>query len=277
MTRLPFLQTMDLNFLRAFSANQEPETEHEQPQASNALIPVELTLESMLQKFRNIPPQTALLGVCDDGQPILFDLTDARTGSLIVLGDPQSGKTTLLNTLVQSAVLTNSPSEVQFVLISAKPGEWKQVTEYSTRTGHCITTADSEPAGLEDCIVGLKVEAEQRYQGVELSNPILMVIDDLKFVSRLDSDLRLSLEWLLKNGPEVHIWPIASLATADALEMGRWTSQFRTRLIGHMPEPIGNRLGMFDGLNSEKLQSGKQFAVRVQYTWLEFYLPTISG
>ena len=73
----------------------------------------------------------------------------------------------------------------------------------------------------------------------------------------------------------MHIWPVVTLRTEDALSMGRWTSQFRTRFIGHMANGGVNRLGLFNGLDAEKLAPGKQFAIHVQEDWLTFKLPEL--
>src|SRR5271169_4634217 len=97
----------------------------------------ETGLAELLNKFNYIPPQTAFLGVCEDGQPVLFDLTDHRVGPLLIMGDEGSGKTSLLKVLVQSAVSINSPSEINYLVFSQKPRDWQDLTSQGLRTGHC--------------------------------------------------------------------------------------------------------------------------------------------
>jgi energy-coupling factor transporter ATP-binding protein EcfA2 len=205
----------------------------------------------------------------------LFDLTDHRVGPLLIIGDTGSGKTALLKVMVQSAVAINSPSEINYLVFSQNPQDWQDLTTEGLRTGHCLAEIVKEPEETDEWLMRLSDMVEKRYNGKELSAPVLVILDDLRFVVGADTSIRLNLEWLLKIGPAMHIWPAATLRTADALAMGRWTSQFRTRFLGHMPNAGVNRLGIFNGLDAEKLAAGRQFAIHVQEDWLTFRLPEL--
>ncbi|MDR3575660.1 MAG: FtsK/SpoIIIE domain-containing protein [Anaerolineaceae bacterium] len=275
-TRISFDQTGFSTFTQALAPLRKKFKPVETPQEEFAESQPDTGLAELLNKFNYIPPQTAFLGVCEDGQPVLFDLTDHRVGPLMIMGDPGSGKTTLLKVMVQSAVAINSPSEINYLVISQKPQDWQDLTAEGLRTGHCLAETVKEPAETAEWLMNLSDMVEKRYNGKELSAPVLVILDDLRFVIGADTSVRLNLEWLLKMGPAMHIWPVVTLRTADAMTMGRWTSQFRTRFLGHMSNEGVNRLGLFNGLDAEKLAPGKQFAIHVQEDWLTFKLPQLS-
>jgi hypothetical protein len=275
-TRISFDQTGFSTFTQALSPLKKRFKPVETPQEDLAERLPETGLNALLNKFNYIPPQTAFLGVCEDGQPVLFDLTDHRVGPLLIMGDAGSGKTSLLKVMVQSAVAINSPSEINYLVFSQNKQDWHEMTSEGLRTGHCLTDVIKEPEETDEWLMRLSDMVEKRYNGKELSAPLLVILDDLRFVVGADTSIRLNLEWLLKIGPSMHIWPAVTLRTADALSMGRWTSQFHTRFLGHMPNEGVNRLGLHSGLDAEKLVPGKQFAIHVQEDWLTFKMPDLS-
>ena len=56
-----------------------------------------------------IPPMTAILGLAEDGAPLLIRLPSPDVAHILVSGTTGSGKTALLQTLVLSLVMTNPP------------------------------------------------------------------------------------------------------------------------------------------------------------------------
>lgn len=229
-----------------------------------------MTVEQMMAHIPHFPAETAMLGMCEDGLPVLFDLTDPRPGPLLLAGDSGSGKTSLMQGLLRSLIAANSPYEVKYALIPSKPDEW---AAYENSTDHCMAFQPSYETAAGDTILRLAEIADQRRVGKEMGASIVLLVDDLRFLARADFDVRLNFEWLLKCGPELGVWPVVSLPAVAARDMSRLVSYFRTRLIGHMPEENSTRLTLFDGCNPEKLRPGKQFAVRVEDAWLRFYLP----
>lgn len=232
-----------------------------------------MTLRQAIASFSHLPPQTAILGVCEDGLPVLLDLTDDRPGPLMVCGDDGVGKTDLMQALVQTAISLNSSNEVKYSVIASAPEQWAALDGARTRDRHCFGFASAYSDEAGGVIMKLAEIAEQRRTGRGNGPAILLVIDDLQFMARADFDVRLNFEWLLKNGPSLQVWPVVSLPTQAALDMSRMVTYFHTRLIGHMESSPGNRLSLYDGLDAENLEPGKQFAVRVDDQWLNFWLP----
>jgi len=240
--------------------------------AQNTVRPGSLprSLEQILALNPHLPIQTAILGMCEDGYPVLFDLLDERPGPLLITGETGCGKTRLLKMIIKTAISLNSPYEVRYSLVTSNPDEW---SEFSTPGGHCLAATPEYESAAGDNIIRLAEIASARRKGRQEGAAILLVVDDLRFINRVDADVRLNFEWLLKYGPAAGIWPVVSLSEQNALEMPRVVSQFHTRIIGKMSAASSKRLAIFDGLASENLETGKQFAVRVQDDWLSFWLP----
>jgi hypothetical protein len=234
-----------------------------------------LTVRQMLAKYTGVPAQTAMLGVCDDGLPVLLDLTDDHPGPILVTADDACGKTELMQTILNTAITSNSPYEVKYSVIASNPDEWS-IYNNPSNSSHCMSFQGYFESGAGETIMRLAEIAEQRRVGKEEGAAILLMIDDLRFMPKADFDVRINFEWLLKNGPSQQIWPVVSLPTQSAMEMSRMVTYFRTRLIGHMPASTNTRLSLYSGLDTECLEPGKQFAVRVQDQWLNFWAPAVD-
>jgi hypothetical protein len=240
--------------------------------ALTAALADDVTLEQFLKANAGLPPRTAAFGVCPDGLPVLFDLTDGRSGPILVTGDPGCGKTTLMRVLLKSASAFNAAHEVKFIVLTPKPQEFEDVANQGTRSGHCLGVHKDDSLPAEEWIFRMSALVERRLSSRQFNPPVLMVIDDLQFVNRAGADVRLNLEWILKHGPSVQIWPVVSLPTDAAAKMGRWTQHFHTRMIGKMSNAAAEHLGSLPGLEAEHLDV-LQLAVVIQDHWLQFRLP----
>jgi S-DNA-T family DNA segregation ATPase FtsK/SpoIIIE len=65
-------------------------------------------------------PGTAVLGMCDDGAPLLIRLPSPDVAHVLISGTTGSGKTALCQTLILSLAMTHRRSQLQFVLVDPK-------------------------------------------------------------------------------------------------------------------------------------------------------------
>ena len=232
-----------------------------------------LTLAEFNQRFTQIPQQTAALGVCEDGLPVLLNLNDLRGGPLLVTGDAGCGKTMLLNILLQTALAHDSEQRTLFTVITNQKEDYLEIEQNGLESGQCLGVYEPEDEALVTHLQQVSALIEKRRQRKQDAPPLLVVFDGLEFLPSAPDEIRTSIELLLRNGMEAKIWLAAALKTADCLEMGRWTRHFRTRLIGHMSNQAARRLSLFDGLDAEKLRTGQEFATLAAGKWLIFRTP----
>ena len=87
-----------------------------------------VSLLSMLGKITRpqpqpFPPCTAVLGLCDDGAPLLVRLPAKDVRHVMVTGDDGVGKTSLLKTMCLGLAMTNKSSQLRLVLIGDDLGD----------------------------------------------------------------------------------------------------------------------------------------------------------
>jgi hypothetical protein len=233
-------------------------------------------LERLLRQHPDLPPQTMVLGVCEDGLPVLIDLNDPAPGAILVLGDERDRQIELLRTAVASVVTRATPHQVQFVILSCEPQAWQDwvVKQGFQRYSIAIENADVEMAC--DWVLRLADWTEQRRLGQRGGPAVLLVMDTLSFLPDLEYDVRLNFEWMAKEGPQAAIWPIAASSTtlARALSGRRLLRAFKTQVLGYArdPEDYVRLVNLDEAVAADLNQSGR-FMVRAGENWLKFRLP----
>ena len=85
------------------------------------------------EKF-SIPPMTAILGLAEDGAPLLIRLPSPDVGNILVVGAEGAGKTNLLRSMAMSLAWTNSADDLVFIVLGdGLPGLERLVENHQIR------------------------------------------------------------------------------------------------------------------------------------------------
>jgi hypothetical protein len=229
-------------------------------------------LHQLLERHPDLPPHAAVLGVCEDGLPILLDLADPVPGAVISIGDEREVQLQLLRTAVSSLVTRNTPRSVQFIVISHQPETWKTWIQERGFDRYCLAVEGGDDQSVRDWVLRLADWTEQRRMGQRGGPPVLVVMDTLSFLLRLPYDVRLNFEWMVKEGPPAQIWPLAAISTELAKSLGvRCLRSFQTRLLGfsQKPEAYVDLAGIAEN-DVECFRQPGEFGVQVAERWLRF-------
>ena len=216
-------------------------------------------------------PRTALfLGLAEDGLPVLLDLYDPIPGPILIMADQASGKTALLQMIARAAELLHTPSDVQSGIISQYPDEWKSFQNSQSMVGIYTTRENNTPELLQSLVTWAH---NNKGEGQSL----LLLIDDLEAVTKLDQQTEQNLRWLLLRGPSRRVWPIVTINASQAHNMETWLGFFRTRLFGHTHDARDSHFIANDPNKTfDDLTAGSQFTMREGNNWLNFWAPGID-
>jgi hypothetical protein len=147
-----------------------------------------------------------------------------------MVGDENSGKRRLLQTILVSASALNPPERVMFSMITANPGHYEGLGSISNC--HGILSAYDRLAS--EWIVELAEITEERLYGRNRGNVELLAIDDLAaFIQNNDYEVKAYLKWLVQHGPRSAVWPMATILPAQAWRIhGDLQEAFGTVLTG---------------------------------------------
>lgn len=171
----------------------------------------EFPLEKYFESCSPLPAYSVFLGLCDDGVPLIFDLTDSNSGSFLIAGDDDASNYRILSSLLTAAYCFNSAREINIHLISPQLEDFSRLL----KTAHlnlCLKPQQIETSIAIEEIVNLGVK---RRTGESLIPYHLVAIDGLdSLLQNADLQLRKLLAWLIENGPEVGIFVIATIESS---------------------------------------------------------------
>lgn len=254
----------------AVELEDDAETEMISSQSESPLQPP--SLAEVLAQAGPLPPQSVLLGMCEDGLPFLFDLTNPAPGSLLIVGDSGSGKTRLVKSLLASARHLSKPNQLSYSIITPDARLYHQEMQSPEYCSHFLSSDEISTARLIESLTQL---AERRRRSNTPGPMMLLVVEDLAAcVQSLDDGQFRRFYWLIKHGPRSRIWV---LATFDPVSLA-WTDErildaFRTHMIGAVSDPeLAASLAGDEHFSTGDLQAGDQFCVPFGDDWIRFWI-----
>ena len=224
-------------------------------------------LGDVLPQFLPLPGEAIFLGVASDGLPVLLSLRDSLPGPVLIAGDAGSGKTNLLQVIARGVDRIHHHRSVQYGVITAHPEEWEELPASENRVAIFPVFEQSAHDFLETL-------DEWAHSNHGDRQAVLLLIDDLSAIDRMDADARQSLRWLLLRGPARRVWPVVTINPQQIGPIHPWTSFFHTRMFGKVTNPR-----YLDDLTGgtrprlEALEAGTEFLMREGNDWLKFWIP----
>jgi len=225
-------------------------------------------LAEVLGEYGPMPPEALFLGVAEDGLPVLLNMYDPVPGPILIAGDAGTGKTRLLQTIAAAAEMMHQPEQLQFGVLTSHPDEWSALEAIPNNVGVFPLYHQS----AEDFILSL---ASWAHGNKSSKQSVLLLLDDLEAVSKLDFDACQNLRWLLLRGPARRVWPIITINPNRMENTAPWLEAFHTRIFSPIQNMHLTRQLDAENADLDSLNIGAQFALREGDHWLRFWLPSI--
>ncbi|HWQ04482.1 MAG TPA: hypothetical protein VN452_03925 [Longilinea sp.] len=231
-----------------------------------------LSLDGLLNQNPFLPEKTAILGVCDDGLPVLLDFTDPKPGSILVSGTHLDGPRQVLQLALSSALLRTFSFDMDVLVVSQDPSVWQSTLRINGNHHLEVMPIYDRLSGA--AILHLSRLLEQRMNGRSQVETSLLLIDDVHSVGQLDLDVQINLQWLIDQGPQYGIWSLGGMSANRMEEFDSFVSSFRTRILGQIDEPDRSaRLANVRSMDTSKYHPTQQYCVQVNQNWMKFWLP----
>lgn len=236
--------------------------------------PEPIRLLRLAARLATPPPVTAVLGVEENGTPLLLRLTSSNVAHVLIAGTTGSGKTALARTLLTSLAMYNRQRDVQLILIDPKGRGFKPLASLPHALGPLVRT----PEATERRLRWLVAEMERRDREA-LDRPALIVaVDELADLLQTGGrPVEQMLTRIAQRGREagIHLVACTQKPTA-ALIGGTMKANFPVRLVGSVVSKDEARFatGVSDS-GAEKLEGRGDFllvaraqVIRFQAAWL---------
>ena|SRR3990172_11046770 len=226
-----------------------------------------LYYQQPLSRLGPLPRFSAIIGICDDGLPLLFDLSNPTAGSILILGSASTGKIQLLQSILHSVALLNPPSDVNYYVISPEPDRYYEIAN----DDHCSGIFSSYERSSRDIVIELTALAEQRKTGRHTGTVVILAIDNLyAFLKNNEFEIDIHLKWLVQYGPNNGVWCVSTLQAHLLDQVNReMLLGYKTRLIAQSPS-----LALTSGLDRlpHSIRSGS-FSTQVGNQSISFNIP----
>jgi S-DNA-T family DNA segregation ATPase FtsK/SpoIIIE len=237
-----------------------------------------------------IPPVTAVLGLAEDGAPLLIRLPSPDVAHILVAGTTGSGKTMLLQAMILSLAIGNPPalrSEVgggmSLVLIDPK-GHAFRLFEGLPHLARPVIWEVEEMTEVLQSLVRLMERrgGQQRIGGNGNAGPqppVVVVIDelaDLLMVGR--KEVQWALTRLTQRGREAGIHVVAATQKPTTAVLGSLVkANFPVRLVGRVTSAEDARTATgWSGTGAERLMGRGDFLAVAEGRVIRFQAAHIS-
>ncbi|MEJ2600074.1 MAG: hypothetical protein P8Z00_17200 [Anaerolineales bacterium] len=241
---------------------------NELPGAINPQAPP--SLEELLRQAGPFPPDTLVLGACDDGMPFTLDLNNPAPGALLYAGDQAGDNSAWLHAALASAIRLNPSRSLQLWVIAPHSEIYQDVIHHP----HLRHLASPEELVTSVLIQEVLELVEQRRHDDPRGPACILAIDDLaSLLHNIDAELYRPLNVVLRHGPRSRIWPIATLSASQASQVDEHLlSSFRTRLIGLTADyNLGAYLAQDDRLDASRIRDKRQFYAPLGDDWIRVW------
>ena len=215
-------------------------------------------LHRLIDSIPRPPKLTAVLGVDEDGVPLLLRLPSPEVAHVLVAGTTGSGKTVLLRTLLLSLALLNPQRTLQMALIDPKGRGFGPLADLP----HLVRPVITDPDVAVNLLQGMVTEMERRDKEKRCTPALVIAIDEL-------ADLRMAggkavednLARLTQRGREAGIHVIVATQRPAATVVGSLVkANLPVRLVGAVGSPEDAKVATgIAGSGAERLRGRGDF------------------
>lgn len=205
-----------------------------------------------------IPFGTAVLGLADDGAPLLVRLPSPDVAHVLVAGTTGSGKSALVQTMITSLALMHHRRQLQFVLIDPKGRAFDALAGLPHLLKPIVTQPDQACDSLAEMVRLMEIRDQTR-----ASDPhIVIVIDELAdLVQSAGASVLDLLARLVQRGREAGLHVIGATQKPSSAVLGSIIkANFPVRLVGRVTSAEDARVASgIAGSGAEKLTGRGDF------------------
>ena len=240
------------------------QVEVEVPRAKGKVVPLLPLCQRLVASGPDsIPPHTAVLGLDQEGVPLLVRLPSPNVAHVLIAGTTGSGKTALARTIVTSLALNNSQRSLQLVLIDPKGRGFLPFEGLPHLLVPVVTRVD-EALPL---LLRLVSEMERRDAEGRSEPRLVVALDELADLVQVGGrEVEAALTRLTQRGREAGIHLVACTQKPTAAVIGGLVkSNFPVRIVGSVPSPEDAKVATgIGGTGAERLLGQGDFLVVAQ-------------
>ncbi len=220
--------------------------------------PAKVHLLDLCRRLAYAPPCSPVLGIDEQGTPLLLNLPSPDVAHALICGTTGSGKTALARAMALSLALHSAQRQVQLLLIDPKGRSFSCLSALP----HLLCPPLTSVADSVDQLNWLVHEMERRdTRGIHTPR-IVVFLDELADLLMLGGkELEFALTRLSQRGREAGVHLVACTQKPTVAVIGSLTkANFPVRLVGSVTSPEEAKVAAgISGCGAERLQGRGDF------------------
>jgi len=226
-----------------------------------------------------VPPVTAVLGLAEDGAPLLIRLPSPDVAHVLVAGTTGSGKTALLQTMILSLAMVNRPRQLVLVLIDPKGHAFGLFEGLPHLARPVVREAGETIEALHSLVRLMERQGTGGGSSVGGRPGVVVVIDELADLLMVGGKpVQVALTRLTQRGREAGIHVIAATQKPTAAVLGPLVkANFPVRLTGRVTSIEDARTATgWSGTGAERLMGRGDFLAVAEGRVIRFQTAYVS-
>lgn len=217
-------------------------------------------LSALMPQVGDIPRFTAVLGLAEDGAPLLARITSAEVSHVLVAGTTGSGKTSLAQTILLSLCRLHKPHEIGLIVVDPKRRERDPFLAAVQR--HLLLPVAQDAAQAGQALARLIGVLERRTIQNEPMPRIILYVDEMADLCQAGgADVVDKLTRIAQRGRESGIHLLACTQKPSSKAIGSLLkANLPLRLVGRVTSPEDARVASgIGGSGAERLSGAGDF------------------
>jgi S-DNA-T family DNA segregation ATPase FtsK/SpoIIIE len=218
--------------------------------------------KQLIRGSRPVPPQALILGLDEEGCPLMVRPAAPSVAHILVAGTTGSGKSALMASMALSLALNNAPSQAKLVLIDPKGSEFRALEGLPHLLAPIIRGMEDGAVQTLAMMIRLIEEMERRDKALDSAPPIFVFIDELAELMMVGGEaFQAALTRVTQRGRGAGIHIIAGTQKPTAEVIGSLVkANFPTRIVGAVASPEDAKVASgLAGTGAEKLLGNGDF------------------
>ena len=199
-------------------------------------------LLNLLALLPDVPPATAVLGLTEDGKPMLHTFSSKPRSNVLISGQEDAGKTNLLRTIAASLVITSNQAQVQILAINPISSDRQRhhAQDFTFRPlsylPHMLTDVTGRQTEITELLLFLVREMNYRLEHTFSVPHIVVLIDQAATVMEHGGQTTVeALQQLAEQGADAGIHLVLSTRRPDAPIFSPYlATNLQARFIGRL-------------------------------------------
>jgi S-DNA-T family DNA segregation ATPase FtsK/SpoIIIE len=204
--------------------------------AFNNPQPGKVEFQSLIERVVPVPASSVVLGLTDDGVPLLARLSSPDVAHVLIAGTTGSGKSVLLQCMAASLIQTHSPAVVRLLCVDPKGRTFPSLTDTPHMARNPIADVDEALEAIRSLCRTMELRDQRgEYPGEKRGTPrIIVLVDELAdLIMQGGKTTEDMLTRLVQRGREAGIHLVAATQhPSSAILSSLMRANFPLRLIG---------------------------------------------